>query len=136
MPVKYQASEESILKRKAIVKACQDGPKTFKQISKISGYTVSAIRYAMESLITSKHMKQNENVIEAGREVFLYSITHLAYMPDKVTKRPIVSKDPVHKLTKKPHVTIVTANDYHHTRPTPKRRNAWIGSSSNILNAS
>jgi predicted house-cleaning noncanonical NTP pyrophosphatase (MazG superfamily) len=132
MPVKYQITEQSLENRKAILALCANSPKTLMELSIATGRTKEALRFNVGKLIESKNLKiKGTKLNEHGRECFAYLATNSKYTPDldhkipEAVKKSIIRKDEYESPS---YVRIVSADDYHPTRGTPKRRDAWIGS--------
>jgi hypothetical protein len=126
MPVNYRISEKSLDKRTEILVLCKK-PATLNEVSAITGDSTRSLRFNFKKLIKSKHMtvvgtKPSYN----NQPAKTYMATGLKYEPWLEAYMPTTISE-----KGKPTVTVVSCNDYHHTKhkdDKPRRIDARIGS--------
>jgi hypothetical protein len=123
MPVKYEVSDRSIRLRNKILAICRYEPKSLREIAKLIGMSVNAIRFNVEQMIESKHLVVGGKALNGNNKpCATYIATDTKYLPNSKPKNDVLlPKD-------KSLVTLVSADDYHTTRSASRKQNAWIGS--------
>jgi DNA-binding Lrp family transcriptional regulator len=123
MPVKYDVSEKSIALRNKILAICKYEPKSLREISKMVGMSVNAIRFNVDQLLESGHLVVGGKALNGNNKPCgTYIATDTKYVPNSKPKADVLlPKD-------KSLVTLVSADDYHTTRSASRKQNVWIGS--------
>jgi predicted transcriptional regulator len=122
MPNKYDVSEKSIKTRNKILAICRYEPKSIKEIADLFGTSSSAMRFNVNELIESRHLKIGGKKLDGNKQpCAAYISVELKYNPNQQRKASVVHAD-------KSKVRMVSSDDYHTTRSLSRKQNVWIGS--------
>jgi hypothetical protein len=135
MPVQYEITEKSIAIRNQILALCKNGMTTIGDLSDATGKTNYGLRFHIEKLVASKHLKAGTAFNKINQEVNAYLTLRDSYDPQEIKDANYLI--PGGRLIKFDSTTaeslalakkLTKSDALRHSDSKAARRSGWIGS--------